>query len=60
MSSRDKRWLPLSVSSGRVLFPCNTIVLADGGRMGQFVIVVRGRLARRVREEAEKLGVGVD
>jgi len=28
--------------------------------MGQFVIVVRGRLARRVREEAEKLGVGVD
>ena len=28
--------------------------------MGQTVIVVRGRLARRVREEAEKLGVSVD
>ena len=28
--------------------------------LGQSVIVVRGRLARRVREEAEKLGVSVD
>ena len=28
--------------------------------MSQAVIVVRGRLARRVREEAEKLGVSVD
>ncbi len=28
--------------------------------MGQVTIVVRGRLARRVREEAEKLGISVD
>ena len=28
--------------------------------MSQSVIIVRGRLARRVREEAEKLGVSVD
>ena len=28
--------------------------------MGQSVIIVRGRLAQRVREEAEKLGISVD
>ncbi len=28
--------------------------------MSQAVIVVRGRLAKRLREEAEKLGVSVD
>ncbi len=28
--------------------------------MGQAVIIVRGRLAQRVREEAEKLGISVD